>query len=861
MKPRRSSALKAKYAILNDESKEDVQCQVGEGSPVNPPLYGDVLKVLRTQNQVVTTHACETVSPWRETAAIILWLSAPQGYPHTRKSESVKTPRIDYFRRECPSNTYHHHRYPMQIFDTNSHAWKTYFTRDFRNSMAPEISLRLCCLQSRLRLHRYEIASTLNRQIKYYIYPVKPSVARFSYKFTSSYGKIAVYPARQGRFDETWGWRMPERFQALSYTEERLAALVARLSAVWWLLLATSSASHILAPSIHLSAIPAVSLIFSGRVFGYKCSSPVRATKPLEPYWPRSIPGRVTPEFRKWQSCRMMPLVGGFSSGISRFPPPLHSGAAPYSLQSSSSVVKTSLFRAAQIPSLTHFLTLIPDLLTIWIRPAEQRAWLVSECKMADQETRMLVISWGFEKFTPVFEGAGREMDQGNPLAGIRRCVGEKELGGGRGGKETVVPWDVIGLADAPLGRSTGATPCVSPSLPLAGVSWRGAGRPCLLECRLDFAPRKPTGDPEARRKERERVTEKSSGNWPVRTIGYRAPRKIPYWLGRHLTSRLPGVDWLMASRHVSGRVPLEEPKWVNEMSMEQYRNEIAGETEDPRENSRPTASSGTDPTCENEDGLILGQARIENTYVYITSAIGPHSVQHLRENGVQLSRSTVTADNQCAVGIGILVHKTSRAAGKANESRRQSSPLDDGARGWRTAMATAGLARHALNILWPRSRSLPFRHLLSDSLSSSDLDIVVRNSMQHLYFYLRIIALNSVCNVHISECGGARGGLSDQTIRFLPRRTGFNSRWDRPRDFRMWKSCPTMPLVGAFSRGSLSPPPPLNSGAVPFSPHFTIIGSQDLDIKSRPNLSALLKSVEYVLTNVTELIQGTFCK
>ncbi|KAJ8874019.1 hypothetical protein PR048_024859 [Dryococelus australis] len=73
------------------------------------------------------------------------------------------------------------------------------------------------------------------------------------------------------------GWRTSDRFQALSYTEERSAALLARPSAVWWLLLATSSASHTLAPSIRLSAIPAASTIPS-RVFAYKCSSPARAS-------------------------------------------------------------------------------------------------------------------------------------------------------------------------------------------------------------------------------------------------------------------------------------------------------------------------------------------------------------------------------------------------------------------------------------------------------------------------------------------------------------------------------------------------------------------------------------------------------
>ncbi|KAJ8872087.1 hypothetical protein PR048_025688 [Dryococelus australis] len=40
--------------------------------------------------------------------------------------------------------------------------------------------------------------------------------------------------------------------------------------------------------------------------------------------------------------------------GISRFPPPFHSGAAPYSLQSPSSPLRASLLRATQISSRTH---------------------------------------------------------------------------------------------------------------------------------------------------------------------------------------------------------------------------------------------------------------------------------------------------------------------------------------------------------------------------------------------------------------------------------------------------------------------------------------------------------------------------
>ncbi|KAJ8866595.1 hypothetical protein PR048_032455 [Dryococelus australis] len=48
--------------------------------------------------------------------------------------------------------------------------------------------------------------------------------------------------------------------------------------------------------------------------------------------------------------------------------------------------------------------------------------------------------------------------------------------------------------------------------------------------------------------------------------------------------------------------------------------------------------------------------------------------------------------------------------------------------------------------------------------------------------------------------------------------------------------SCQTMTLVGGFSRG-LPVLPSLHSDAAPYSPPFTLVGSQDLDVRSRPNL------------------------
>ncbi|KAJ8872603.1 hypothetical protein PR048_026209 [Dryococelus australis] len=58
-------------------------------------------------------------------------------------------------------------------------------------------------------------------------------------------------------------------------------------------------------------------------------------------------------------------------------------------------------------------------------------------------------------------------------------------------------------------------------------------------------------------------------------------------------------------------------------------------------------------------------------------------------------------------------------------------------------------------------------------------------------------------------------------------------------RDFLMWESCRTMPLVGGFPR-KISPPPPVFAfRPAPLSSRFTLIGSPDLDVRTRPNLFA----------------------
>ncbi|KAJ8872139.1 hypothetical protein PR048_025741 [Dryococelus australis] len=62
--------------------------------------------------------------------------------------------------------------------------------------------------------------------------------------------------------------------------------------------------------------------------------------------------------------------------------------------------------------------------------------------------------------------------------------------------------------------------------------------------------------------------------------------------------------------------------------------------------------------------------------------------------------------------------------------------------------------------------------------------------------------------------------------------------------DFRKWESCRTMPLVGRFSRGSpVSPTPSFRRRSIFTS--ITFAGSQDLAVKSHPNLFTSLHSLQ----------------
>ncbi|KAJ8894555.1 hypothetical protein PR048_007212, partial [Dryococelus australis] len=83
------------------------------------------------------------------------------------------------------------------------------------------------------------------------------------------------------------------------------------------------------------------------------------------------------------------------------------------------------------------------------------------------------------------------------------------------------------------------------------------------------------------------------------------------------------------------------------------------------------------------------------------------------------------------------------------------------------------------------------------------------------------------------------------QSFVFPRRRTGFDSRWSHPRI----STCGNLAGRCRWSAGFLGDlpfPPPLNSGAAPYSSRITLIGFQDLDVKSHPNL--LTRSLNYTV-------------
>ncbi|KAJ8871066.1 hypothetical protein PR048_027370 [Dryococelus australis] len=113
------------------------------------------------------------------------------------------------------------------------------------------------------------------------------------------------------------------------------------------------------------------------------------------------------------------------------------------------------------------------------------------------------------------------------------------------------------------------------------------------------------------------------------------------------------------------------------------------------------------------------------------------------------------------------------------------------------------------------------------------------------LQFYLQAIWGRSPSAGH--EVPGGSRWSSGQTSRFPPRRPGLESRAGMTMIFARGKfggRCRWS--VGFLGDLPFHPNPSLHYGAAPYSPRFTLIGSQDLAVKSRPNISTHCRSWQY---------------
>ncbi|KAJ8886121.1 hypothetical protein PR048_012330 [Dryococelus australis] len=117
---------------------------------------------------------------------------------------------------------------------------------------------------------------------------------------------------------------------------------------------------------------------------------------------------------------------------------------------------------------------------------------------------------------------------------------------------------------------------------------------------------------------------------------------------------------------------------------------------------------------------------------------------------------------------------------------------------------------------------------------------------------------------LHASHPLGGPAGLQGQrwlngyTARLPPRRAGFILRPGHSRIFAGGNRSGRC-LWSADFLGYLPFPPPLHSGAAPFSHHFILIGSQDFVFKSRPNLSPRPTFFEEFLCKGLRPVASTF--
>ncbi|KAJ8871562.1 hypothetical protein PR048_027888 [Dryococelus australis] len=184
-------------------------------------------------------------------------------------------------------------------------------------------------------------------------------------------------------------------------------------------------------------------------------------------------------------------------------------------------------------------------------------------------------------------------------------------------------------------------------------------------------------------------------------------------------------------------------------------------------------------------------------------------------------SPTTVTADNQCVVDIGIFVHKTV-------ESSLQMTRRDGSAH----LITWISGNHHYVVELHHSMNKTPCR--------------TRRSGNQWRFLKERIVSLilaTLIENKIIHVCGAT---VSKRLARSPPTKANRVQSPAGSSDFRKWESCRTMPLVGGFSQGSpVYPAPSFRRRSIFTS--ITLIGPEDLVVKSHPNLLTSLHSIAFL--------------
>ncbi|KAJ8891812.1 hypothetical protein PR048_004366 [Dryococelus australis] len=115
--------------------------------------------------------------------------------------------------------------------------------------------------------------------------------------------------------------------------------------------------------------------------------------------------------------------------------------------------------------------------------------------------------------------------------------------------------------------------------------------------------------------------------------------------------------------------------------------------------------------------------------------------------------------------------------------------------------------------------------------------------SLEHLclnkWLWNGVSSVHNVLKVidkHSQKCAFSwtRAAVTERLTRSPPTKANRAQSPAGSPDFRMWESCRTMPSIGGFSRGS-SISPAFSFLRCSILTSITLIGSQDLDVKSRP--------------------------